>query len=64
MGFRGIAAAVRAGVRRGGCGVRRCPAAALEAEDRRIVEKRGGTIRFSLAAMLMTARRRSGESAA
>ena len=29
----------------------------LEAEDRRIVEERGGTIPFSLAAMLMTARR-------
>jgi hypothetical protein len=32
---------------------------ALEADDRRIVEERGGTVRFSLAAMLMTARRRA-----
>jgi SAM-dependent methyltransferase len=34
--------------------------AAVEAEDRRIVEERGGTIVFSRAAVLMTARRSSG----
>jgi SAM-dependent methyltransferase len=33
---------------------------ALEADDRRIVERRGGTVRFSLAAMLMTARLKTG----
>jgi SAM-dependent methyltransferase len=37
---------------------------ALEADDRRIVEEHGGTVCFSLAAMLMTARRRAGETAA
>jgi hypothetical protein len=32
--------------------------AALEEDDRRLVEGLGGTVRFSLAAVLMTARRR------
>jgi hypothetical protein len=31
---------------------------AFEADDRRLVEELGGTVRFSLAAILMTARRR------
>jgi SAM-dependent methyltransferase len=36
----------------------------LEADDRRIVDERGGTVCLSLAAMLMTARRSPGETAA